>query len=77
MLEWIKQLYDIEDQAHELTIEARRELRTRHANPVLDKIEIYLNKLAPSAVPKSTLGKAVTYARNQWEALRATPQTVG
>ena len=70
VLEWIKQLYDIEDQAHELSIDARRELRTRHAIPVLDKLETYVNSLAPSALPKSTLGKAVTYARNQWEALR-------
>ena len=70
VLEWIKQLYDIEDQAHEMSIEARRELRDRHANPVLHKIEAYVNELAPSVLPKSTLGKAVTYARNQWEALR-------
>ena len=70
VLEWIRQLYDIEDQAHDLSVDARRELRTRQAIPVLDKIEAYLTKLAPSALPKSTLGKAVTYARNQWEALR-------
>ena len=69
VLEWIKQLYDIEDQAHELSIDARRELRTRHAIPVLDKIETYVNSLVPNALPKSTLGKAVTYARNQWQAL--------
>ncbi len=42
----------------------------REANPVLDKIEAYLADLAPRALPKSTLAKAVTYARNQWEALR-------
>ena len=37
---------------------------------MLDKMETYLNKLAPTALPKSTWGKAVTSARNQWEALR-------
>ena len=42
----------------------------REANPVLDKIEAYLTKLAPAAIPKSSLAKAVTYARNQWKALR-------
>ena len=52
------------------SVDARRELRTRHAIPVLDKIETYVNSLAPIALPKSTLGKAVTYARNQSEALR-------
>jgi len=70
VLEWIRQLYDIEDRAHEWSVDARRELRASEAIPVLDKIETYLAKLAPSALPKSTLGKAVTYARNQWEALR-------
>jgi transposase len=70
VLEWIRQLYDIEDRAHDLSVDARRELRVREAIPVLDKIETYLTELAPSALPKSTWGKAVTYARNQWEALR-------
>jgi transposase len=70
VLEWIRQLYDIEDRAHDLSVDARRELRVREAIPVLDKIETYLTELAPSALPKSTWGKAVTYTRNQWEALR-------
>ncbi len=70
VLEWIRQLYDIEDRAWEWSAEARRELRTREAVPVLDKIETYLAQLAIRALPKSGLGKAVTYARNQWEALR-------
>ena len=70
VLEWIRQLYDIEDRAHDCSVDARRELRVRQAIPVLDKIDTYLTSLAPRALPKSTLGKAVTYARNQWEALR-------
>jgi len=70
VLEWIRQLYDIEDRAHDLSVDARREFRAVEAIPVLDKMETYLAKLAPSALPKSTLGKAVTYARNQWQALR-------
>ncbi len=70
VLEWIRQLYDIEDRAHDWSVDARRELRAGEANPVLDKIEAYLAGLAPRALPKSTLAKAVTYARNQWEALR-------
>ncbi len=70
VLEWIRQLYDIEDRAHDWSVDARRELRAGEANPVLDKIEAYLAELAPTALPKSSLAKAVTYARNQWEALR-------
>ena len=70
VLEWIRQLYDIEDRAHDWSVAARRELRAREANPTLDTLEAYLAELAPRALPKTTLAKAVTYARNQWEALR-------
>jgi transposase len=70
VLEWIRQLYDIEDRAHDWSVDARRKLRASEANPVLDKIEAYLAELAPTALPKSSLAKAVAYSRNQWEALR-------
>jgi transposase len=70
VLEWIWQLSDIEDRARELSVEARRELRLTESNPVLDNIEAYLAELARTVLPKSNLAKAVTYARNQWEALR-------
>ena len=70
VLEWIRQLYDIEDRAREWSADRRCELRVAEANPVLDKIELYIAELTTSALPKSSLGKAVTYARNQWEALR-------
>ena len=70
VLEWVRQLSDIEDRARPWSIDARRELRAAAATPVLDKMEAYLAELALTALPKSTLGKAVTYARNQWVALR-------
>ena len=69
MLEWIRQLYDLEDRACEWSVEARREIRTRESHPVLDKMEAYLAELARRVLPKSSLAKAVTYARNQWKAL--------
>jgi transposase len=70
VLEWIRQLYDIEDRACEWPVDARREFRARESNLVLDRIEAYLAELAPRVLPKSSLAKAVTYARNQWKALR-------
>ena len=70
VLEWIRQLYDIEDRGRSLSIEARCEMRRREAEPVLDKLEAYLAELKPRVLPKSALAKAVTYARNQWDALR-------
>ncbi len=37
---------------------------------MLDRIEAYLAELGRRALPKSVLGKAVSYAQNQWQALR-------
>jgi transposase len=70
VLEWIGQLYDIEDRARELPADSRCGLRCAEANPVLDRLEAYLAHLATTVLPKSALAKAVTYARNQWNALR-------
>ena len=70
VLEWIRQLYDLEDRACEWSVGVRCQLRVREAIPILDKIEAYLAELVRMALPKSSLGKAVTYVRNQWEALR-------
>jgi transposase len=71
VLEWIQQLYDIEDRARELTVEARAALRQQESVPVLDRIECYLSDLEQvHLLPKGFLAKAVSYARNQWQALR-------
>lgn len=70
VLEWIGQLYDIEDRARSLSVTDRRELRRAEAEPVLDKLEVYFAQLAATVLPKSALAKAVNYARNQWAALR-------
>jgi hypothetical protein len=70
VLEWIRQLYDIEDRARELAAEQRPMLRELEAVPILDRIESYLEEIGRRVPPKSALGKALTYARNQREALR-------
>lgn len=70
ILEWVGQLYDIEDRARELSAPARASLRKEEAEPVLDRMEHYLAELVRRALPKSALGKAVSYAQNQWRALR-------
>ncbi|WP_246196071.1 IS66 family transposase [Aquisphaera giovannonii] len=70
ILEWVRRLYDIEDRGRELAAEDRRSLRRRESVPILDRIEAYVDELRPRALPKSALGKALTYARNQRAALR-------
>jgi transposase len=70
VLEWIQQLYDIEDRALDFPAAERQALRQQESVPVLDRIESYLDGLSRQALPKSAMGKAVTYARNQRAALR-------
>jgi transposase len=70
VLEWIRQLYDVEDRAVDMTAAERQSLRERESVPILDRIETYLDELSPRVLPKSALGKTLTYARNQRAALR-------
>jgi transposase len=70
VLEWIWQLYDVEDRAREFTPEVRQALRELESVPILDRLEKYLDELSSRTLPKSALGKAITYARNQRAALR-------
>ena len=70
VLEWIRQLYDIEDRACTWSPESRLQLRVAESIPVLDKIGAYSAELARTVLPKSSLAKAVNYAQNQWDALR-------
>jgi transposase len=70
VLEWIRQLYDLEDRARDLARADRQALRQCEAVPILDRLESYLDEIGPRVLPKSSLGKALTYARNQRAALR-------
>lgn len=68
---WIGELYGLEKCAKESGFdEAQRlELRRERARPILRRIAARLNELQLEVLPKSPLGEAVTYARNQWTAL--------
>jgi transposase len=69
VLEAIRRLYDVEDRAREWTAEARQALRAAESVPILDRLRGDLDRLADQSLPKSALGQALTYARNQWTAL--------
>ena len=47
----------------------RRDVRQSKAKPVLDDLAKWLEKERAGALPKSSLGQAITYARNNWAAL--------
>ena len=66
-LKYIKQLYAIEKEIKALSIEQRYQTRQEKALPVLEEFKIWLE--AQHVLPKSLLGKAISYTLNQWPRL--------
>ena len=66
-----RMLYDIEERGRRLDPVARLLLRRRESVPLMKRMEVVIN--SPSAMkllPKSKLGQAVSYMRNNWDALK-------
>jgi transposase len=68
-----RELYRIEAEARGqgLSHEARYCLRQARAPAILGRIKAMLEEAKPKALPQSPLGKAVSYALNDWPALSA------
>ena len=67
----IKKLYRIERTAdrRRMSMDQRLELRQRESAPFVEEFRQYLERIRPLYPPSSPLGKAITYATNQWPAL--------
>jgi transposase len=65
-------LYQIEKQAkaEDVSPEALLEVRQEKAIPLLEQLHECLMAWQPQVLPKTPIGKAVTYSMNQWEALK-------
>lgn len=74
-LELIKKLYKIEAEAREAEMDApaRKAHRDKHSTGTLKKLHAWLLENAPmkggKVLPKSKIGKAISYALNNWEKL--------
>ena len=66
---WIGKLFEIEREGAGLSAEERLALRLERSKPTLAALGGWIAETKPSALPKSPLGKALTYALNQWIAL--------
>jgi transposase len=65
-----QQLYEVEERAKTLDAAARQQLRQRDAAPVWGRMRGWLDSDAVKrALPRSRIGEAVGYLRNQWPAL--------
>jgi len=62
-------LYRIEKKFIYATPEQRQQARQQFSLPVMNEIKAWLDEFKPKTLPKSLLGKAITYALNQWDSL--------
>jgi hypothetical protein len=67
----MKQLFRIEElaKAQAMSPESRLELRQKRSRPVIKRLAVWLDKMRERIPPKDPLGKGITYATNQWQAL--------
>jgi transposase len=67
----IQELYAIERQAREagLTPEQRKELRLEKSLPIMNELGKKIAEMYKTAIPKSPMGIALTYAVNRWDNL--------
>ncbi|MFQ5382150.1 MAG: IS66 family transposase [Dehalococcoidia bacterium] len=68
----IKKLFLIERHAKKEELDAAgvRLLREENARPILKAFGAWMDMAQTQVLPKGPLGKAITYAQNQWEALK-------
>ena len=67
MLAFISRLYEVERATRDCDAEVRQAKRAEHSLPLLDELGKWLEQ--ETFLPKSLIGKAATYTRNQWQAL--------
>lgn len=68
-LAWIQQLYRLEHNIKLLSTDERLMARQQHAQPILDKLKIWIEKSILQVPPQTALGKALHYCHNQWPRL--------
>jgi hypothetical protein len=69
MLELIRRLHAVEEEAREKEPQDRLHLRQSQSNPILEQIRLWLSACSSGTVlPRSPIGQAITYALNQWPA---------
>jgi len=71
LLAAIQKLYRIESRAKAmgLSLEARLQLRQQEAKPIFVDVGQLIATLRKEVLPKSPLGRALSYAENQWPAM--------
>lgn len=66
---WVRQLYNVEDEAKGLASAERQRLRQEKSVPVLKSFLDWLLAQKALVLPKSPIAAAINYVLNQWQAL--------
>jgi transposase len=66
---WIRKLYDVENEAKELSAAERLRLRQDKSVPLLTSLRQWLLAQRARVLPKSPSATAINYVLNQWQAL--------
>jgi transposase len=69
-LDFCNQLFAKERETKDMTPEERFAFRLEHSQPILDSFLVWLRLQTPKVLPKTALGQAIKYCRNQWERLQ-------
>jgi transposase len=69
-LAYYRQLYELERQAKDLSDVQRLQMRQELSLPILEQFHQWLLARRPEVLPKSPMGEAISYALNNWEALK-------
>ncbi len=75
-LEQIADLYEIESQAKNLSIEQRQLVRQDKAKPLLEELHTWLQDTLAKTAPGGASAKALNYALKRWPALIRYADTV-
>jgi transposase len=67
ILKLIQKLYEVEKEIKEKTTNERKETRLTKATPILNEIKTWLDANQKKYPPQGLMGKAITYATNQWD----------
>lgn len=70
-LTMIQQIYDHERICKDMSIKERYDYRQEHLAPLLSKFKLWADTECVKVLPKSAIGKAITYTQNQWAKLKA------
>jgi len=65
----IKLLYKIEEAIKEKKVEEKKRMREEEALPILSALKQWIDENESKYPPQSLIGKALTYAKNQWKHL--------